>query len=382
MNSFLCHAPDNRRSLGVVILLAACLFPLLGGCGHKKSPPPPPPRSVTTVRVEQRDVPLYIEAIGKCTALRVVSIQPQVSGQLMEVHFTQGQEVRKDSPLFTIDPRPYKASLDKAEANLANDRAQLQLKEAQLRRSRDLVSGDYISPQDIESLEAAVASAKAQVQADLASVDTARINLDFCSIRAPVDGRTGILLVDIGNIVSPAASNSLVSLQTLDPIYVDFVIVEKDLPAVQKYAAVAPLKVEISLVEDAAFQRIGELFVVDNAVTKGTGTVKLRALLQNRDRALWPEQFVNVRLILDTIKGALLVPSEAIKTGQNGPFIFVVKADSSVDLRRVKVGQSQGEQTVVLHGVRADERVVVTGQMMLSPGTKVIEAGKNKSPTP
>jgi multidrug efflux system membrane fusion protein len=351
------------------------LIPLIGftGCGKKPPQHEIPPRPVTTAKVEQKDVPLYIDSIGKCTALQVVSIQPQVTGQLMQVHFKQGQELKKDSLLFTIDPRTYQASLDKAVAQLANDKASLQNREAKLRRSKELVPGEYISPQDLETLETDVATMKAQIQGDQAAIDQARINLDYCSIKAPVDGRTGLLLVDIGNIVTPGSTTSMVSLQTLDPIYVDFVIVEKDLGVVQKYSATATLKAEISFFHDLKFRRTGDLFVIDNTVQKGTGTIKLRAIVPNQDRALWPEQFVNVRLILDTIKNAVLVPAESVKEGQMGYYVFVVKEDSTVDLRPVKPGQLQGDQMVILGGVKPGETVVVTGQLTLSPGAKVVE---------
>ncbi len=375
-------SPDSLTSWLRLLPLALLLLPA-AGCSKKAPPMQMPPRPVHIAPVEQKDVPLYIDSIGKCTALYVVSIQPQVSGQLMKMHFVQGQEVKKDSLLFTIDPRTYQAAFDKAEADVANDRALLKNQEAQLRRSRELVAGEFISPQDIETLEANVAQTKAKLQADLATVAEAKVNLDYCSIRSPVEGRTGILLVDVGNIVSSAAPNSLISVQTLDPIYVDFTIVEKDLAAVRKRADVGKLKLTATPLGPNQAPREGELFVVDNTVQPGTGTVKLRAILPNADRGLWPEQFVNVRLTLESIKGALLVPSEAVKTGQMGPFLFVVKPDMTLDLRAVRPGQAQGDRVVIEHGLQAGERVVVGGQLMLAPGAKVMDAASMpKGPPP
>ncbi|MDD2706460.1 MAG: efflux RND transporter periplasmic adaptor subunit [Verrucomicrobiae bacterium] len=380
--------PKNLHpsSRGWLFLLPLLLISL-SGCGKK--PPQKlemPPRPVTTARVIKQDIPLYIDSIGQCTALAVVSIQAQVSGQLVNVHFTQGQEVKKGDLLFTIDPRYYQAAVNKAMGDLSNSVATVKLNEDQVRRSRELVSGEYISPQDFESQETSVATAKAQVMSNKGALDQAKVNLDYCFIRAPVSGRTGLLLVDAGNIVAPSnassSNNSLVSLQTLDPIYVDFTIVEKDLFSVKKYAAKKNLKVDVSLVDNPQFKRSGELFVIDNAVIKGAGTVKLRAIIPNQDRALWPQQFVNTRLVLDTKKDALLVPSEAVKAGQLGAFVFIVKADNTVDLRQVKVGQAHDNMVEIKEGVNMNETVVTTGQLTLSPGAAILDTTKQQAAPP
>ncbi|MCC7517917.1 MAG: efflux RND transporter periplasmic adaptor subunit [Verrucomicrobiae bacterium] len=362
------------------VALLAALLPFVAGCG--RPPPRPvlpsrpvlPPRPVRIAPVEQRDTPRYVDSIGHCVALYAVSIVAQVSGQITATHFQQGQEVTAGAPLFTIDPRPYQAALVRAQADLAAHQAQLKSKDAQLRRSRDLLPGHYISPQDFESLSGDVDALKAQVMADQAAIDAARINLDFCTVRAPVAGRVGVLRVDQGNVVSAGAGQSLVTLNTLDPIYVDFPIIERDLAEVKRLADKTRLKVNVLTLGPAAASREGELLVIDNTVQSGAGTVKLRAIVPNPDRGLWPEQFVNVRLLLETQAGALLVPAEAVKVGQMGSFVFVVAPDMTLDLRPVRVGQTHGDRVVVLEGLKLGERVVVGGQMMLAPGIQVIEA--------
>lgn len=326
---------------------------------------------VTIAAATQEDAPLYLDAIGKCAAVQAVAIQPQVSGVLTQVHFKQGQKVKKGDALFTIDPRPYKAALDKAEAALLNDSAQHQNKEAQLKRSQELVQGEFISPQDLETLKADAASAAALVQSDRAAVESARINLEYCAITSPVDGVTGILAVDAGNVVAPGANSTLVTVQTQDPIYADFIMAERDLPAIRDHAAKGVLKLAITSVEDPKKSRAGELTVIDNAVQADTGTVRLRATIPNGDGLFWPGQFVDVRLVLETVAGMIMVPAEAVQIGQKGRFVFVMKPDKTVEMRFVKVGQLHGEKISITEGVKPGESVVVTGQISLSPGAKV-----------
>lgn len=356
---------------------------LLAGCGRKPPPPAFPPRPVHIAPVEQRDVPRYVDTIGKCSALYSVSIVAQVSGQITETHFTQGQEVAANDPLFTIDPRPYKAVLDRAQADLASHQALLKSKDAQLERSRVLVPGNFISKQDFEVLAGDADSLKAQVMSDQAAVDTARINYEFCTVRAPVAGRIGVQFVDKGNVVAAGANKVLVALNTLDPIYVDFTIVERDLAEVRRLAGNTPLKVLVTPLGPPQPPREGELLVIDNTVQAGAGTVRLRALVPNKDRGLWPEQFVDAHLTLETLANALLVPADAVKSGQMGSYVFVVKPDMTLDLRPVRPGQPQGDKVVILTGLKPGEKVVVGGQIMLAPGAKVLDiAAIPKGPPP
>lgn len=352
----------------------AAALSLVNGCGRPPPPPAMPPRPVRIATVEQRDVARYVDSIGRCVPVASVAIVAQVSGQITEIHFQQGQEVAAGAPLFTIDPRPYQAALDRAQADLAAHQAQLKSKEAQLNRSRELLPGNFISQQDFEALSSEVDALKAQTKADQAAVETARIHRDFCVVRAPVAGRVGVLLVDQGNVVSAGALQPLVRLNSLDPIYADFPIVERDLANVKTLASKARLKVHVTPLGPNQAPREGELLVIDNTVQAGAGTVKLRAIIPNADRGLWPEQFVNVRLTLDTLPGARLVPSDAVKTGQMGAYVYVVTPEMTLDLRVVRTGQTYEDRVVILEGLKAGERVVVGGQIMLAPGIKVMDA--------
>lgn len=339
----------------IALVLLVLLF--RGVAVRKPEKPAPPPRAVETAKVIQKDVPLYLDEIGTCAAFETVQIQAQVSGAIMERHFQDGAEVKKGDLLFTIDPRPYEAALSSAKAEAA-------LAHVTLQRQTELRAKNVNSPQDVDS-------ARANAQKADAAVASAQVNYDNCFIKSPIDGRTGLRNVDIGNIVGPGGNAALVTIQRLDPIYTDFAVAEPDVSLVRRYLNGQKLEVLTDAEDDELPPRSGELSFIDNAVQPGSGTVKARAVTPNPDRAFWPAQFVRVRLILQTIKGAKLVPTSAVQVGQNGPYLFVVKPDSTLDLRQVKAGQRQGDMTVVNEGVEAGESVVVTGQLQLAPGAKV-----------
>jgi multidrug efflux system membrane fusion protein len=314
-------------------------------------------RPVTVAKVVAKDVPLYLDEIGTCAAYETVQVQAQVSGQILTRNFQDGADVKKGDLLFTIDPRPFQASLDQAKAQAALD-------EATLKRQEDLRAKKVISPQDYDI-------AVANAQKSQAAAEAAQVNLDYCYIKSPISGRVGLRNVDVGNLVGPSTS-PLVTIQGLDPIYTDFTVAENDLPLVRKYLGRPNVKVETYLPDGSITPRMGDLYFIDTAVQPGSGTVKARGVTANPDRGLWPLEFVRVRFILDTLKNAALVPSQAVQVSQNGPFVFVVKPDNTVDLRPVKPGQRQeGELTVIESGVKPDETVVVTGQLALAPGAKV-----------
>jgi len=317
----------------------------------------PPARPVLVAQAVTKDVPLYLDEIGTCAAYETVQVQAQVNGQILERHFQDGADVKKGDLLFTIDPRPYQAAVDQAKAQAALD-------QVTLRRQKDLRARNVISPQDMDT-------AQANAQKSQAAAEAAQVNLDFCYIKSPINGRIGLRNVDVGNLVGPA-SPPLVTIMGLDPIYTDFTVAETDLALVRKYLGNSNLKVQTWSPDDKIPPRTGDLYFLDNAVQPGSGTVKARAVTPNPDRGLWPSEFVRVRFILETIKDATLVPSQAVQISQSGPFVFVVKSDSTVDLRPVKPGQRQdGDLTVIETGVKPDETVVVTGQLALGPGTKV-----------
>jgi len=353
-------------------LLAAVLL-LCAGCAKKGGAPGfvMPPRAVTAATVAQEDVPVYLDEIGTCVSTNVAAIVPQVTGKITEVLFTEGTDVKKGDPLFTIDPRPYEAALAQAEATLVQDQAKLRLSADQYKRSQQLASGNFISQQDLDTLQTSVSTGDALLKADEAAVVNAQLNVEYCHIVAPIDGRLGKRLVDIGNVVAANSTASMVVIEQVDPLYVDFTVAEPDLPEVRQHFAAGPLKVGVSLPDQPEVTREGTLSLIDNTVASATGTVQLRATLPNADRTFWPGQFVNVRLVLQTLKGALLVPTQALQLSQQGPFVFVVKDNSTADLRPIKPGQRQGDLTVVTEGLAAGEKVVVTGQLFLAPGGKV-----------
>ena len=356
--------------------LLALLF--LPACGRKQpAPAPKPPRVVSVAVAETRDVPVYLDEIGNCTAYETVLFQPQVTGAIIGIHFKDGTEVKKGDLLFTIDPRPYLAALAKAKATLEQDRAKAAYDRTQVARYEELIKTKVIAPQEFDSLRSTAQASQAALLADEALVNTAQINLDYCEIRSPIEGRASKRMVDIGNIVS-ANTTQLLLMQRQDPIYVDFTIPEGALSDVRKFRAQGTLKVEARFADDPAKCREGEFDFLDSGVQQNSGTVRVRALLQNKDRLFWPGQFVNVRLLLDTIKDAVLIPNEALQIGQTGPFVFVVKADSTVELRKVKPGQRQGAAVVVAEGLKPGETVVVTGQISLAPGVPVQIVGAGK----
>jgi membrane fusion protein, multidrug efflux system len=317
----------------------------------------PTPRPASVAKVVTKDVPLYLDEIGTCAAYETVQLQAQVNGAIIGRHFQDGSDVKKGDLLFTIDPRPFQAVLDQAKAQAALD-------QVTLKRQEDLRAKHVIAQQDYDI-------AVANAQKSQAAADAAQVNLDFCFIKSPINGRIGLRNVDVGNLVGPS-TGGLVTIQGLDPIYTDFTVAENDLPLVRKYLGGSNIKVETYLADGSITPRLGDLYFIDQAVQPGSGTVKARGVTPNPDRALWPSEFVRVRFILDTLKEATLVPTPAVQISQAGPFVFVVKSDNTVELRPVTPGQrQQGDLTVIESGVKPDETVVITGQLALSPGAKV-----------
>ncbi len=361
---------------GGAALVIALLLLLRFATGGNKKTPPLPPRPVTVSKAIARDVPLYLDEIGTCAANESVQVQAQVSGQIIERHFKDGADVKKGDLLFTIDPRPFQAMLDQANGQVAQAKAQLALDQLNWKRQQELLSKKVSSAQEADTAQATVATDEARVQSAEAAVSAAQVNLDFTRIRSPIDGRIGLRQVDVGNTVSAGTNGGsggavLVTIDNLDPIYTDFTIAEPDIPLVRRYLNGPNLKVLTDAEGDNYPAREGKLYFIANTVQSGTGTVQARAVTPNPDRALWPSQFVHVRLILDMLKDAILVPNNAIQTGQNGPYVFVVKSDSTLDLRQVEPGQKQGELTVLKKGVQPGEEVVTRGQLQLAPGMKV-----------
>ncbi len=354
------------------LLLFVLAGSLLGSACHRKAtgPAAKPARPVTAAKAVARDVPLYLDEIGNCTAFEAVTVKPRVGGALVAIRFKDGQEIAPGDLLFEIDARPYRAAFEQAKATLAQDRAKAEYAKIQVQRNEDLRQKKVIAPQEYDSLKSAADAAEATVQADEAALEAARLNLDFCRITSPIAGRTSKRAVDPGNIVV-ANTTELLLIQRQDPIYVDFTVPEEALQQVRQYLAKGTLKVQVIFPNDPGKNREGQFDFLDSGVQTNSGTVRMRAFLDNKDRFLWPGQFVNVRLVLDTLKDSVLIPSEALQVGQDGPFVFVVKADNTVELRQVQPGQRQEDQVAITKGLGAGETVVVTGQVSLAPGAAV-----------
>jgi multidrug efflux system membrane fusion protein len=367
--------------LGKLLILTCSSALVFAGCA-KKDPPATerPPAPVSVVAAVTGDVPVYLDEVGRCVAREVVSVQPEVSGRITGIHFTDGADLKKGDALFTIDPRPFQAQVDAAEANLAQSKAALDLARIQFARVQDLVESRAIARQDYDTRKNAVDVGEAQVKLNEAALESARLNLEYTSIRSSIDGRAGRRLVDVGNVVT-ANNTTLLSIERLDPIYADFTVTENDFSMVQRNADKRTLKVEVRLPEEPDKPIAGQLTFLDNSVQSSSGTVMLRATAPNAGHRLWPGQFVNIRLVLATLSGAVLVPAEAPQDSAKGAFVYIVKQDSTAELRPVKLGQRQGDLIVVEQGLKPGERVVINGQIGIMPGGKVrVDTGSPATP--
>lgn len=358
---------------GRALALLFSLF-LIDGC--KKAPPPPPPHTVTVTEPLVCDVPIYLSYIGHMVANISVEVMAQVSGILVAQYFEQGQYVKKGDLLLVIDPRPYEAALAKAEATLAQSYATYQYDKETTVRYAPLVQQDFISQLNYDQYVTNVLVDDAVIAQNKASLVTAKIDLGYCYITAPMDCVTGKLQVKTGNYVDANSSTQLTLLNQIQPILVDFYIPETDLLKIQEKQRKGNLK--IIVYPDPAHKHpfYGELTLIDNQVNTGTGSILLEGTLPNEERSLWPGHFVDVKVIFEEQKGALLLPNEAVMVGQKGHYVYVVKPDSTVEARTVKVGQIYEEKyTLIESGIKATDRVVTQGQLNLYPGMKVAIKG-------
>ncbi len=373
--SWPCFSPRSMRIAALTALLAATAA--LSACSENASGKPNAKASVAGVpvtvgEVVQKAVPVQLRAIGNVEAYSTVTIKSQVEGTLARVYFTEGQEVKKGDMLFLIDPRSFEAQLRQAEANLARDTAQAANARLDERRFADLYKEGGVSQQQYDQARTNATALEATVQADKSAVENAKLQLGYGSIRSPIDGRTGNLLVHQGNLVKANdADHPLVTINQIRPIYVAFSVPEQELTQVQRYRTLGSLKVEAITPGREGPPPRGELTFVDNAVDRTTGTVELKATFPNVDHALWPGQFANVVLTLTTDPSAIVVPSQALQTGQQGPYVFVVKPDLTVESRPVVVQRTLGQESVIEKGLTTGERVVTDGQVRLVPGAKV-----------
>jgi multidrug efflux system membrane fusion protein len=368
-----------------IFLLALLIF-LPAGCKKEDAPPPAPafpPATVLAAKASQKDMPVAVGAIGTVEAYRSVGITPLVTGRLLGIRFKEGEDVKKGQVLFTIDPAPYREKLRQAEAKLAKDAAQKEFNEREAERYAFLLEKGAVSKSDAEKYRTDAAIYEASVRADRAEIEDARLNLEYCSVSAPFDGRMGTYAVNVGAVVK-ANETQLAVINAMTPIYVRFSIPERNLPDVKKYSKAGSVQVKVGLAADFTGEvRTGRLVFIDNAVDANTGMIQLKSEHPNTDRFLWPGQFVHVSLILTVQPKAVVIPLRAVQTGEKGSFVFVVKPDGSAEMRPVVVGRTAGAEAVIAQGVSADETVITDGHLKVWPGGKVeIRNSLNEAASP
>jgi multidrug efflux system membrane fusion protein len=350
--------------------LVVCLAALAAGCGDaQQGAGPPPPVPVTVAVVEQKALPVEVRAIGNVQPSETVTVRARVGGILAKVHFREGQQVEEGQLLMTLDRGPLEAALRQAQATLARSRAQLENARRDAARYAELAARGFVAQQEYDRFRTAAEALEATVAADRAVVENARLQLGYATIRAPMTGRTGALLVHEGDLIK-ANDTTLVVINRIRPVDVSFALPERELPEVRRYRARGALAVVVLSPEGEPLGR-GELSFIDNRVDPATGTIQLKASFPNADGALWPGQFVNVAVTLTTQPDAIVVPTPAVQHGQEGAYVFVVKPDQTVESRPVTVAREQGGETVVAAGVAPGETVVTEGQLRLVPGARV-----------
>ncbi len=360
-----------------VAVLAAALFAYnetaIRAQGTKPARAAPDiPVSVATVA--QQTIAVRIQAIGNVEAYATVALKARVDGQIVAVNFKEGQEVKKGAALFKIDSRPFEATLRQAEANLMRDSAQKEQTRSQERRYQELLQKNFVSKEAYAQIRTNADSAEAVALASRAAVDSARLQLEYCTIRSPIDGFVGKVMLQMGNMVKANDTNPLVIINQVRPIYVNFAVPEQYLSAIRGYMAKGRLAVEALPPNSEKAAVTGTLGFVDNAIDATTGTIKLKAQFPNQDNALWPGQFVGTSLKLYEQKQALTVPSQSVQNGPNGQYVYVVKQDLSAEMRKVEIDRVDGDNAIIAKGLRQGETVVLRGQLRLAPGAKVLIA--------
>lgn len=364
---------------GAAAILAVSLAFVYTACSSSSSSGPTKARAnapqtipVTVAPAQTQDLPIYLTGLGSVAAYYTVSVKSRVDGQLEDVKFKEGETVREGQLLAVIDPRPYQVALDQAQATLFKDQASLRDAQLNYERFKGLLQNSgAMSQQQVDTQKATADQLEGAVRNDQALVDSAKLNLVYCHITAPVSGRIGLRLVDPGNIVHAADTNPMLVLTQLQPITAIFTLPEDQLPSVAKQMQKGTLQVDAYSRDDTTKLASGKLLTIDNEVDQTTGTARLKAVFQNEQSLLWPNQFVNIHLLLETRKGVTVIPSAAVQTGPQGQYVYVAKADKTVDVRNVTVATTEGSLAQVASGVSAGESVVVDGQDKLQAGSAI-----------
>ena len=370
------HSWDSQSCIRVAWRTAApialvAMFAFASGCSKQQAAPPPRAAVPVVVgTVIQKAMPVEVTAVGNVEALSTVSIKAQVSGQLMDVHFKEGDFVHKGQLLITLDPRPYEAALAQAKAALARDKATAVNNRLQAQRYVKLLDEGIVPASQVESFTSAADASDAVLNADEAAIKTAELNLEYSSINSPIDGRTGALMLKPGNLVK-VADVPIVVINQVNPIYVNFTVPQQYWPDIKKYMAQGTMRVKATIPQDTGSPEIGTVAFVDNAVDPTTGTIHLRATFSNSDNRLWPGLYVNVLLTLSEESGATVVPAQAVLQGNDNSYVYIVRPDKSVETRNIVTGRTIEGETVISKGLKPGEMIVLDGQTRLIPNAKV-----------
>ena len=366
---------SGLHKLGIAAGVAVLACVALAGCsrGQKsaKANTPVPAVPVGVATVKQRDFPVYLTGLGSVLAFNTVSLKTRIDGQITEVNFQEGQDVKIGQLLIQIDPKPYDVALATAQANLQRDEAQLKYAQVQFERQKALYNSGVIAKQDLDTQEASLGQYQGTIAADKAAIDSAKLNLFYTRITSPINGRIGLRMVDIGNYVQAASTTPMAIITQMHPIAIDFTLPEDQLQVVRQRMREGTLTVDVYSRDDQTKLSAGKLLTIDNQIDQTTGTAKFKAVFENPDNNLWPNQFVNVHLLLETRKDAITMPVAAVQRGPQGTYTYVVDSNNTVQLRPIQLAMTQGNTAVIASGLQPGERVVTDGQEKLQAGSHV-----------